>query len=218
MESDDNSGGFELGKVTADTIHIIDGEQEALFNIIVKGSDFSVKGVGDLFDESWQTPMNKFCKGGKRSINDVLVKASVLYNEILEGGDDDDEGSEEEVEIEVDGLDEEEEPKPVPKGNNEAVQMEELKRKFKKPEGVSEGAVNCIVKEYIKLCNEEETKSYGYSCHPIDDDLFHVSRILMNTNRNSGKFVCSTLIKKRRSRKIWKSLPKSLDKTIFNST
>jgi hypothetical protein len=141
--------------------------------VIVNGSDFSVKGVGDLFDENWQTQMNKFCKGGKRTIVDVLIKASVLYSEILEGGDEDEEDDDEEIEVEVDHLDEEEE-KPVPKSNSYDVQLEELKRKFKRPEGVSEGAVNCIVKEYIKLCNDE-SKTYGYSCHPIDEDLFHVN-------------------------------------------
>jgi len=170
LESDENTSGFELGKISDDTIQIIDSEQEILFNIVIKGSYISVKGIGDLFDENWQNQMDKFCKGGKRTVTDILTKASILYSEILEGGDDDEE---DEIEVEVDHLDdEEEEPKPVSKGSSYDTQFEELKKKFKKPEGVSEGAVNCIVKEYIKLCNED-TKSYGYSCHPIDDDLFH---------------------------------------------
>ncbi|KAL0478778.1 ubiquitin conjugating enzyme E2 [Acrasis kona] len=185
IESDDNIGGFELGRIQGNKVEIIDSDREVLFCIIIDGDKITTKPIGELFTGEWDKVLHKFCSS-KRTINEVLTKAALAYNDILEADDAEGEDEEEEIEVEVDNI--EEEPieliKRSDSGYNEA--FEAAKNKFKKPSDSNEGAVNCIIKEYLKLGNIEETKKYGYSCHPIEDDLFHWEVRLFDFDKNEG--------------------------------
>jgi len=122
--------------------------------------------------------LSDYCAQGKKSVTDVLQKATAIYKtveaELLGDGDaDDDDQEQEEVEIEV-GEDMEDDPiQPVQNmGGGYDPAFEEMKKKFKKPTGASEGCINCIMKEYMKI-KQAGTEKYGISANPVNDDLFH---------------------------------------------
>ena len=130
--------------------------------------------VGDV---KFVKSLSDYCGSGKRSLTDILQKATALYKEVESAllGDEDG-GDEEPEEVEIDiGDDMDDDPiQPVTHQSSGGYdpEFEEMKKKFKKPTGASEGCVNCIMKEYMKI-KQANTEKFGISANPVNDDLFH---------------------------------------------
>lgn len=152
LKSSDNTVGFELGKIRNNkVISILDSDGDPVFNIVYQiKQGITIDAKGELFDETCANQLSRYIISGKRNIFDILAKAVVIYQNLMD----------EEESQEQDAL----------KKNSDS--MENIESKYKKPIDASEATVNVIAKEYISMC-EEATSKFGFSCHLINDDLFH---------------------------------------------
>ncbi|KAL9641577.1 hypothetical protein ABK040_013496 [Willaertia magna] len=184
----ENTHGFTLkSNSTDEKVSIIvdkdaDPEDNPYFSVSKLGDHFKVTSQYYLLEEvgdvKFVKELNDFCNKAK-SLTEVLQKATDLYSKVesaLLGGEDEEQQEEEEVEIEmgVDMEDEEMYNQPTIQSSSSSYDpnFEEMKKKFKKPTGASEGCVNCIMKEYMKL-QQADLSKLGISANPQGDDLFH---------------------------------------------
>lgn len=199
--SKENSFGWSLKSNSTDEKIIVivdkdvDPEDNPYFSLAKSGDSFKVTSQYYLLEEvgdvKFVKSLGDYCHGGKRSLTDILQKATAIYKDVESAllGDEDDDQEQEEVEIEVGDDMQDDEPIQVShsSGGGYDPQFEEMKKKFKKPTGASEGCVNCIMKEFMKI-KQSDVEKYGISANPVGDDLFHWEIKFFNFNvKEDGK-------------------------------
>ncbi|KAF0978718.1 hypothetical protein FDP41_002538 [Naegleria fowleri] len=184
----ENTFGWTLKEnSTDDKIYVVvdneaDPDDNPYFSITKNGDSFKVASQYYLLEEvegvRFIKLLSDYCAQGKRSLTDVLQKANSIYSQVesalMAGEEQGDDEDQEEVEIEVgEDMQDDMPVQPVSSmGSGYDANFEEMKKKFKKPQGASEGCINCIMKEYMKI-KQADVEKLGISANPVNDDLFH---------------------------------------------
>ncbi len=171
-----------------DILITIADEMEFTIKVLDPSGLYEITTTDDTLQDEWLKEVNEYCKQGKKKLRDVLIKCTAAYNN-LGGGDEEvmnDDEVQEEVVVEDDdllgGTDDPfaiQDPKKAAKKQDESdpykydPELEKLKEKFKN-NPKTQGAINRLMKDYLQLCKaKEETKKFGFSAEPVNDDLFH---------------------------------------------